>query len=98
MGIKKEVREMVTLFVRHQVKEFGAWKAAYNAFDEERKTMGVTSHAVYQSEDNPNEVTLYHEFKNLDSAKAFLDSSRLKEVMEMAGVASSPDIWFGKQV
>ena len=89
---------MVTLFVRHKVKEFGAWKAAYNAFDEERKTMGVTGHGVYQSEDNPNEVTLYHKFKNLDSAKAFVDSSRLKEVMEMAGVASAPDIWFGKQV
>ena len=89
---------MATLFVRHIVKEFGTWKAAYDAFDEERKTMGVTGQGVYQSEDNPNEVTLYHEFKNINSAKAFVDSPRLKEVMERAGVASAPDIWFGKQV
>jgi len=89
---------MVTLFVRHQVKEFGPWKTAYDAFDEERKTMGVTNHGVYQSDDNPNEVTLYHKFKSIDAAKAFVDSPRLKEVMEGAGVASAPDIWFGKQV
>ena len=89
---------MATLFVRHKVKEFGAWKAGYDAFDQERKTLGVTGHGVYQSDDDPNEVTLYHHFKSLDEAKAFVDSPRLKEVMEKAGVAGAPDIWFGKQV
>ncbi|MCK5366309.1 MAG: antibiotic biosynthesis monooxygenase, partial [Gammaproteobacteria bacterium] len=84
---------MATLFVRHKVKDFVTWKTAYDAFDEERKTLGVTGQGVYQSDDNPNEVTLYHEFKSIDSAKAFVDSPRLKEVMEAAGVASAPDIW-----
>jgi len=89
---------MATLFVRHEVKEFGSWKTAYDAFDEERKTLGVTSHGVYQSDDNPNEVTLFHEFKSIDAAKAFVDSPRLKGVMERAGVTGAPDIWFGIQV
>ncbi len=38
---------MATLFVRHKVKEFGAWKAAYDAFDAERNGLGVTGHGVY---------------------------------------------------
>ena len=89
---------MATLFARHKVKEFEAWKAAYDAFDEERKTLGVTSHGAYQSDDDPNEVTIYHHFKSMDEAKAFGDSPRLKEVMERAGVASAPDIWFANSV
>ncbi len=85
---------MATMFVRHSVKDFGAWKAAYDEFDAERKSMGVTAHGVFQSEDDPNALTIYHEFESLDAAKAFAGSDRLKEVMESAGVASAPDIWF----
>ena len=85
---------MATLFVRHDVKEFGTWKTAYDAFDDERKTMGVTGEGVFQADDNPNNVTVYHEFKDMAAAKAFMDNPRLKEVMESAGVTSAPDIWF----
>lgn len=88
---------MATLFVRHKVKEFSVWKAAYDAFDAERKTMGVTNQGVYQADENPAEVTVYHEFETMDAAKAFAGSPRLKEVMERAGVMGTPDIWFGNR-
>ena len=78
---------MATLFVRHKVKDFGAWRAAYDRFDEERKTMGVIGHGVYQVENDPNEVTVYHDFASMDAAKAFVGSARLKEVMENVGKA-----------
>jgi quinol monooxygenase YgiN len=89
---------MATLFVRHKVKEFTAWKAAYDAFDAERKTMGVTGHGVYQADGNPNDVTVYHEFENMEKAKTFAGSPRLKEVMKSAGVESTPDIWFANRI
>jgi hypothetical protein len=89
---------MTTLFVRHKVRNFDKWKAAYDAFDAERKTMGVTGQGVYQADGNPNELTVYHEFSNLDKAKAFAGSDRLKEVMEGAGVVGSPDVWFGHKL
>jgi hypothetical protein len=97
-GRSKEVRKMATLFARHKVKNFGEWKAAYDAFDEERKTMGVTGQGAYQSDDNPNDVTIYHHFKSIDAAMAFGEDPRLKEVMERAGVVGPPDIWFVNQV
>jgi hypothetical protein len=88
---------MVTLFVRHKVKDFTEWKAAYDAFDSERKSMGVTGDGVYQAEGNPNDITLYHHFGTLDAAKSFMSSPRLKEVMKEAGVEGTPDIWFTKK-
>lgn len=88
---------MATLFVRHRVKEFGAWKAVYDEFDSERKTMGVVDHGVYQEDNDPNDVTVYHRFNDMNAAKAFAGSSRLKEIMEKAGVTGTPDMWFTKK-
>jgi hypothetical protein len=85
---------MATLFVRHNVADFGAWKKVYDEFDTERKGMGVTSHGVYQLDGNPNDVTIYHEFANMDAAKEFAANPRLREVMDSAGVQGQPDIWF----
>jgi len=84
---------MVTMFARHEVEDFGKWKAAYDAFDKERKTMGVTGDGVYRADDDPNNVTIYHRFANVDTARKFAGSARLKEVMKGAGVVGSPDIW-----
>ena len=89
---------MATLFVRHEVKDFGAWKAAYDAFDSERSGMGVTGQGAYQADGNPNDVTVYHHFDSMDSAKSFAESSRLKEVMQEAGVVGTPTIWFANRV
>ncbi len=49
---------MATLFVRHDVADFDQWKKAYDDFDDERKSMGVTSHGVYQADGNPTDVTV----------------------------------------
>ena len=89
---------MATLFVVHDVKDFAAWKQAYDAFDAERQTMGVTGHGVYQADGDPNHVTVYHHFDSMDAAKAFMESPRLHEVMMKAGVQGTPDIWFATRV
>lgn len=89
---------MATLFVRHSVKDFGVWKAAYDAFDAERQTMGVTGHGAFQVDGSANEVTIYHEFDSMEKAKSFVDSARLKEVMESAGVVGAPEMWFANRV
>jgi hypothetical protein len=52
---------------------------------------------VYQAEGNPNNVTIYHHFESMDSAKAFIGSERLREVMTEAGVDGEPKVWFTTQ-
>jgi hypothetical protein len=85
---------MIRMFVRHPVTDFGAWKQAYDDFDEERKGMGVSNDAVFQSADDPNDVTVWHDFETLQAARAFVESPRLRDVMDQAGVAGQPSIWF----
>jgi hypothetical protein len=82
------------MFIRHNVTDYATWRKTYDAFDATRKKLGVIGQAVYQATDNPNDVTVTHDFKSLEKAKAFADSGELKEAMENAGVQGPPTIWF----
>jgi hypothetical protein len=76
----------VRMYVRHDVTDYAAWRKIYDAFDAERRRLGVTAQAVYQSVDNPNDVTVWHDFKTSEAAKAFASSPNLKNAMQNAGV------------
>jgi hypothetical protein len=84
----------VRLFVRHDVADYAAWRKSYDGFDATRRKLGVTAQVVYQSSDNPNDVTVTHDFKTLEKAKAFAASAELKTAMQSAGVKGTPQIWF----
>lgn len=88
---------MIRMFVRHPVADFEAWKRGYDAFDQERRGMGVTGDAVFQAAGDPNDVTAWHDFDTLEAAQAFVGSDRLREVMAEAGVSGEPTIWFTTQ-
>ena len=84
----------VRMFVRHEVADYAAWRKGYDSFDATRKKMGVTAQAAYRAEDNPKDITVTHDFKSADKAKAFAASAELKAAMEKAGVTGAPQIWF----
>jgi hypothetical protein len=88
---------MVRLFVRHNVADYDAWRKVYDEFDNERRPMGVTDDAVFQSVDDPNDVTLWHDFAGADEARAFVSSEALRSAMQRAGVQGEPEIWFVTQ-
>jgi hypothetical protein len=79
---------------RHQVTDYAAWRKVYDAFDAERRPMGVIGDAVYQSVNDPNDVTVWHDFKTVEQAKAFASWDKLKDTMKNAGVKGPPQIWF----
>lgn len=84
----------VHMFVRHEVADYATWKKAYDGFRATQKKMGVVAQAVYQSVDNPNDVTVTHVFHSLEQAKAFAASPELKSAMEKSGVKAAPQIWY----
>ena len=84
----------VHMFVRHEVADYSTWRKAYDGFRATQKKKGVVSQAVYQSVDNPNDVTVTHVFHTLEQAKAFAASPELKSAMEKSGVKGSPQIWY----
>lgn len=84
----------VRLFVRHEVADYGVWRKAFDAYAPTQKKQGVINKAVYQSTDDPNDVTVVHDFHSLEEAKAFAASAELKATMEKAGVKGAPQIWY----
>jgi hypothetical protein len=82
------------MFVRHEVTDYATWRKSYDGFGATQKKLGVQAQAVYQSTDNPNDVTATHDFASVEKAKAFAASPELKSAMEGAGVKSAPQIWF----
>jgi hypothetical protein len=84
----------VRMFIKHEVTDYPAWRKAYNDFDKQRRKLGALRAAVYQSVDNPNDVTVTHDFKTPDKAKAFAASEDLKSTMQKAGVKGTPQIWY----
>ncbi|MBL0371444.1 cyclase [Rhizobium sp. KVB221] len=85
---------MTTLFVRHSVTDYRTWRKTYDAFSEMQKANGVTAEAVYQSTDDPNDVTVTHEFATLEAAKAFAKLDALAKAMQTGGVVGTPTVWF----
>jgi hypothetical protein len=86
------------MFVTHEVKDFGNWKRVYDNFAATRKQLGVTGAGVYRNTEDPNQLTVTHQFADLKSAHAFADSEELKSAMQNAGVAGPPNIWFTEDI
>ena len=85
---------MTTLFIRHLVSDYSKWRQIYDDFDATRKTLGVQAHSVYRATDNPNDITVTHEFASADAAHAFGTSPELSAAMHDAGVQGAPTVWF----
>ena len=85
---------MIRMMIRHGVRSYSKWRRAYNAFDRERRGMGVKGHAVYRNVSSSNDITVSHDFASLGAARKFAGSRRLREVMKGAGVRTKPMIWY----
>ena len=88
---------MTRIFVRHDVEDFATWKKGYDEEAQWQREGGVTDEAVFQSVDDPNDVTVIHEFNTLDEARAFASNPELKAKMDALGVTGSPQIWFAER-
>lgn len=88
---------MTTMFVRHTVSDYKTWRKVYDDFAPVQKAKGVTAEAVYRAVENPNDITVTHEFATIEAAQAFAESAELKNAMQNAGVAGAPTIWFTRR-
>jgi hypothetical protein len=61
---------MTIMFVRHAVSDYKTWRKAYDDFAPVQKAKGVTAEAVYRAVENPNDITVIHEFATTEAAQA----------------------------
>ena len=82
------------LLIRHKVRDFSEWKRGYDNHLVKRNEAGLSEKHLLRSVLDSNEVVLLFEAKDLDRAKAFVDSAELRETMQKLGVLDKPDIYF----
>ena len=82
------------MVVRHKVRSFPEWKAVYDAHLPKRVEAGLTEKHLLRSADDPNEVILLFEARDLNRARGFAETADLREKMEEAGVIDKPDMYF----
>jgi hypothetical protein len=85
---------MPHVLIRHKVQDFAKWKPGYDAHLPARQAAGLTERLLARSADNPNEVILLFEARDLGKARAFASSADLKQKMQEVGVMDKPDIYF----
>jgi hypothetical protein len=87
-------RPLAGAIVRHEVRDYAAWKRGFDAHADARARAGILGHAVNRSVQKPNVVVIYLQAESLDPLRAFASSPDVKQVMQAAGVIGAPDITF----
>jgi len=78
--------------VTHVVKDFDKWKKGFDEDEMNRSASGLTLRALARGIDNPNNVFIFLNVSDLQKAKDFGASPKLKDVMQKLGVMGKPEI------
>ncbi len=84
---------MALVIIRHKVKDFTAWKKAFEAHADARGAAGFSDARVYRSADDSSEVIVLLDTSDTVVAKQFIGSPDLKEAMASAGVVDKPEVF-----
>ncbi len=85
---------MVHILVHHKVADYIRWKEAFDGHLTARKSAGETGFRLFQSVEDPREVTLLLDWDSIDHARKFIHSDELRDTMDKAGVQGTPEIKF----
>lgn len=82
------------MLVRHKVRDFPVWKHGYDAHLPKRAEAGLTEKHLLRGANDPNEVIILFEARDLGRARTFAESAELRAKMQEVGVTDKPDIYF----
>jgi hypothetical protein len=73
-----------------RVADFDAWKAVFDANEQNRIDNGILGHHINRAEDDPNRLNVYLAVGDVERATKWAGSDALKQVMASAGVLGAP--------
>jgi heme-degrading monooxygenase HmoA len=85
---------MAYMFVKHNVKDYDAWKSAFDSVSDLRRRNGEKSYQILRQDNGSNSLVALFEWDSLENAQRYASSPELKEAMERAGVIGKPEILF----
>jgi quinol monooxygenase YgiN len=89
---------MVTIDVRHKVKDFAHWKQVFDGAVEARRSAGELACRIYLRHGSEDDVLVSMDWESLERAQAFLASPHLMAGMQAAGVREMPQITILRRV
>ena len=81
-----------TLAVRHDVRDYTAFRKVYDELEPLRTQYGCTAQRVMRLPGDDNALFITHDFPTADQAGGFAHDSALRAGMERAGVEGAPRI------
>lgn len=92
----------VSMFVRHEVQDYATWKKGYDEAAQFIRGNGVIAESVHRDLENPNRLTICHQFADERAAQAFLalvDSDLFKKDAEKNSVnLKTMEVWIGEDI
>ncbi len=89
---------MATLFARHSVTDYEAWRKVCDEYYPVRQRFGVTGEALFRSADDPNDIMVMLDFATVERARAFTNDAEFRTALQKAGVTGAPTTWFTSRV
>lgn len=90
--VKPAFKPFDVVEIVHTVKDFAKWKPAFDADSTARKAAGLGFIVIGKNQANPKSLLIALSVADLQKAKDFAASPRLKDVMKKNGVISKPEI------
>ena len=87
-------REVLAVFT-HPVRDYAAWRKAFDAAASMQKAMGIIGVEVFQDPNDPNKVIVVDRDPDMATLEKYHANSDLKEAMTKAGVMSPPTVLIG---
>ena len=74
------------LIAQIHVRDYEVFKSAFDGMRPVREDYGATSHGLHRAVDDPNKLVVVSEWPTADQARAFAQSTALKEAQERGGI------------
>ncbi len=84
---------MATIFLRHSVSDYDAWRPLFDADTARRDAAGTTLVGVFRDASDANSVLVVFDTDDVSGFEAMLADEELKAAMEEAGVTGPPEVW-----
>jgi hypothetical protein len=81
-----------TLAIRHNVRDYAAWRKVYDELEPLRTQHGCIAQRVMRLPDDGNDLFITHDFPSAEQAGGFANDPAVRAGMERAGVEGAPRI------
>lgn len=83
----------IKVLIIHEVADYPAWKAVFDAAATIRKEAGERSYQVLKYAGEPRKIVHFSIWTSIQSARSFFESPRLVKIREEAGVIAPEFIY-----